>query len=72
MVLTKTDQPDNRRLSFILDDNENSTHYNQYFLRIQNVPNAYFGGRLWLDMNENIYDYKLDLEHDLSSFWFGK
>lgn len=62
--MTKTDQPDNRRLTYVLEDNESSDHYNQYFMRIQNVPNAYLGGRLWLNMNENIYDYKVDLEHN--------
>ena len=66
--ITKSDQPDNRRLTFVLNSNENSDKYNQYFLRIQNVPNAYLGGRLWLNMNENIYDYKLDLEHNFKLF----
>lgn len=61
--LTKTDQPDNRRITFVLEDNEDSENFNRYFMRIQNVPNAYLGGRLWLNMKENIYDYKIDLEH---------
>jgi len=60
---TKNSQPDNRRLTFILDNNQNSEHYNDYFLRMQNVPNAYLGGRLWLNLNENIYNYKADIEH---------
>ncbi|MDD2305134.1 MAG: TonB-dependent receptor [Prolixibacteraceae bacterium] len=60
---TKNSQPDNRRLTFILDNNQNGDHYNEYFLRMQNVPNAYLGGRLWLNLNENIYNYKADLEH---------
>lgn len=65
---TKTDQPDNRRVTFVLEDNEDSEHFNGYFMRIQNVPNAYLGGRLWLNMKENIYDYKIDLEHNFHVF----
>ncbi len=60
---TKNSQPDNRRLTFILDNNQNGNHYNEYFLRMQNVPNAYLGGRLWLNLNENIYNYKADIQH---------
>lgn len=65
---TKNSQPDNRRLTFVLDNNQNSTHYNDYFLRIQNVPNAYLGGRLWLNLDENIYNYKADIEHQFRLF----
>lgn len=65
---TKNTQPDNRRLTFILDNNIQSEHYNQYYLDIQNVPNAYKGGRLWLDLNENLTNYKLDLEHQFNPF----
>ena len=65
---TKTDQPDNRRLTYVLNEDESSSHYNQYYMRIQNVPNAYLGGRLWLNMKENIYDFKLDAEHNFSLF----
>jgi TonB-dependent receptor len=61
--LTKNNQPDNRRLTFVLDDNENSENTGQYFLRIQNVPNAYLSGRLWLEMTEKIYNAKVDFEH---------
>ncbi|HPE77316.1 MAG TPA: TonB-dependent receptor [Draconibacterium sp.] len=65
---TNTNQPDNRRLTFVFEDNENSTNYGKYSMRIQNVPNAYLGGRLWLDMNENVYDAKADLEHNFKPF----
>jgi TonB-dependent receptor len=61
--LTKTDQPDNRRITFVLNNNESSSQFGRYYMRIQNVPNAYLGGRLWLDMKENIFDYKIDIEH---------
>lgn len=60
---TSNEQPDNRRLTFVLDENEQSDRDQQYYLRLQNVPNAYMGGRLWLNMQENVYDLKADLEH---------
>ncbi len=66
--LTKTDQPDNRRNTYVLNTDEGSKYYNQYYMRIQNVPNAYLGGRLWLNMKENIYDFKLDAEHNFTLF----
>ncbi len=66
--MTRTDQPDNRRITLVYDDRESSDHYKQYFMRIQNSPNAYLGGRLWLNMKEDIYDYKIDLEHNFHLF----
>ncbi|MBA4409383.1 MAG: TonB-dependent receptor [Bacteroidota bacterium] len=74
---TSNDQPDNRRLTFVLDENDQSERYNQYYLRLQNVPNAYMAGRLWLNMVENVYDFKADLEHlfnlfDSKSSWTFK
>jgi len=74
---TKNDQPDNRRLTYVLDNDKNSAHNEQYFLRMQNVPNAYLGGRLWLGLTENIIDYKVDLEHNFKvlnseNFWTVK
>jgi hypothetical protein len=65
---TKTNQPDNRRLTFVLDDSEGSEQQGNYFLRIQNVPNAYLGGRLWIDMTEKIYNAKVDGEHKFNLF----
>jgi len=65
---TSNDQPDNRRLTFVLDQNDQSTYSNQYYLRLQNVPNAYMAGRLWLNMVENVYDFKADLEHQFNLF----
>lgn len=65
---TKNTQPDNRRLTYILDTDKESSRYNQYFLRMQNVPNAYLGGRLWLNLNEHIYNYKVDFEHNFKLF----
>lgn len=66
--ITKNNQPDNRRLTFVLDDNEGSEMVDQYFLRVQNVPNAYLSGRLWLDLTENIYNAKIDLDHKFRLF----
>jgi TonB-dependent receptor len=65
---TKNDQPDNRRLTFVKNDDNQSDYFNQYYLRIQNVPNAYMGGRLWLEMAENVYDLKADLDHQFTLF----
>lgn len=65
---TSNDQPDNRRLTFVLDGNDQSDRYKQYYLRLQNVPNAYMAGRLWLNMVENVYDFKADLEHQFNLF----
>jgi TonB-dependent receptor len=66
--ITKNDQPDNRRLTFVLDNAEEETDSSSYFLRIQNVPNAYLAGRLWLNMTEQIYDAKIDIEHKFRLF----
>lgn len=66
--LTKNNQPDNRRITYVQDNNEGSETQGQYSLRIQNVPNAYLAGRLWLDMTEKIYDAKVDLEHKFKLF----
>ncbi|HET6559577.1 MAG TPA: TonB-dependent receptor [Prolixibacteraceae bacterium] len=65
---TKNNQPDNRRLTYVLNDNDQSDRFNQYYLELQAAPNAYMGGRLWLDMKENVYDLKADLEHHFLLF----
>jgi TonB-dependent receptor len=65
---TKNDQPDNRRLTFILNADPESSHYHSYYMSLQNVPNAYLGGRLWLSLDEHIVNYKVDLEHLFSVF----
>lgn len=60
---TKNVQPDNRRLTYVLDNNQQSDRYNSYYMSLQNVPNPYLGGRLWLNLNEHVTDYKVDMEH---------
>jgi hypothetical protein len=65
---TKNDQPDNRRLTFVLDSDPNSDRHGEYFLRMQNVPNAYMAGRLWLNLEEKVTNYKIDLEHQFKVF----
>lgn len=65
---TKNSQPDNRRLTYVLDNDMESSRHDQFFLRMQNVPNAYLGGRLWLNLDENLYNYKADLEHNFKLF----
>jgi outer membrane receptor for ferrienterochelin and colicin len=66
--LTKKNQPDNRRLTYVQVNDEGSERNNQYYLRIQNKANAYLGGRLWIDMKEDILDGKLDFSHDFKLF----
>jgi len=61
--LTKNKQPDNRRLTYVQDNTEGNSFTDNYYLLIQNSPNVYDGGRLWSDMNEKIYDLKIDLDH---------
>jgi len=60
---TKNIQPDNRRLAYGLNENEESKNFNKYYLRLQSFPNPYMGGRLWLDLDEKVTEYKADLEH---------
>lgn len=66
--LTNSDQPDNRRTTYVLNETESSPNYNRYYAKIQNQTNPYLSGRLWLNMNERIYDYKVDLEHNFHLF----
>ena len=65
---TNDQRPDNRRLTFILDGDPSSPYYHQYFLRMQNVPNVYLGGRLWQSLKENLTNYKIDIEHLFNVF----
>lgn len=65
---TSKDQPDNRRLTQVKVLDEGSIHNNDYYLRIQNVPNPYLAGRLWIEMKEDILDGKLDFSHDFKPF----
>lgn len=60
---TNNKQPDNRRLAYALDQNDQSENFNKYYLRLQSVPNPYLGGRLWLDLDENVVEFKADFEH---------
>jgi len=60
---TNNKQPDNRRLAYALDQNDQSENFNKYYLRLQSVPNPYMGGRLWLDLDENVVELKADFEH---------
>lgn len=68
---TNKNQPDNRRLTQVQITDEGSERYNQYYLRVQNVPNPYLAGRLWINMDEKIIDGKLDVIHQLN-FPFSK
>lgn len=63
---TNKNQPDNRRLTFVQITDPGSERFGQYYLRLQNIPNAYLGGRLWIDMDENMYNAKFDLTHDFT------
>ena len=59
---TNNKQPDNRRLAYALDENVQGNNFNRYYLRLQSVPNPYMGGRLWLDLDENVVEFKADFE----------
>jgi outer membrane receptor protein involved in Fe transport len=59
-------QPDNRRLTFVRITDQGSDRFNQYYLRLQNVPNPYLAGRQWIDMKEDIQDAKLDITHQIN------
>jgi outer membrane receptor protein involved in Fe transport len=74
---TNKEQPDNRRLYWVQINDETSERYQDYYLRVQNVPNPYYSGRLWIDMKENTVDGKLDFSHNFKLFdsendWFFK
>lgn len=64
--ITKKNQPDNRRLTYVKITDTDSDRFNDYYLRIQNVPNPYLAGRLWIDMKEDIFNGKIDFSHDFS------
>jgi outer membrane receptor protein involved in Fe transport len=66
--ITNRNQPDNRRLTYVEITDRESDKFNQRYLRIQNIPNPYLAGRLWIDMNEKIADTKIDLVHNFSPF----
>ena len=66
--LTNKKQPDNRRLMFVQNNDETSERFQQYSLRVQNVPNPYYAGRLWIDMKETANDAKLDFTHNFNLF----
>ncbi len=68
---TNKNQPDNRRLTWVQITDEASERFNQYYLRLQNVPNPYLAGRHWIDMEEVIKDGKLDVTHQMN-FPFSK
>jgi TonB-dependent receptor len=63
---TKNKKPDDRRLYFVQDQDEN------YYLELQNqATNVKNGGRLYIDLFERIYNAGVDLEHELYPFIEG-
>jgi outer membrane receptor for ferrienterochelin and colicin len=69
---TSKDQPDNKRLMYVQNTNEESERFNLYALRLQNIPNVYLAGRMWIDMDENVYNAKFDLDHKFTLPGSGK
>lgn len=63
---TNRNQPDNRRITLVEITDESSGKFNQRYLRIQNVPNPYLAGRLWIEMKEHISNAKADIIHDFN------
>jgi TonB-dependent receptor len=63
---TRSYKPDDRRLYFVKDPNDN------YYLELQNqATNVKNGGRLTIDLNEYIYNARFDIEHEFSPFIEG-
>jgi TonB-dependent receptor len=59
---TRNYKPDDRRLQYVLDNNRND-----YYLELQNKPtNVKNGGRLYIDLNEKIYNLSANLEHNFA------
>jgi outer membrane receptor for ferrienterochelin and colicin len=65
---TNKDQPDNKRLMFVQNDNEESDRFGEYELRLQSIPNVYLAGRMWIEMDENVYNAKYDFDHNFTLF----
>ena len=65
---TNKDQPDNKRLTYVQNANEESERYGQYELEMQGNANVYMAGRMWIEMDENVYNSKFDLTHDFTLF----
>lgn len=65
---TSKDQPDNRRLTYVQNTNEENDRFGLYALRLQNIPNVYLAGRMWIDMDENVYNSKFDFDHNFTLF----
>jgi len=60
---TKSKKPDDRRLYFVQDQDDN------YYLELQNQStNVKNGGRLSIDLFERIFNAGVDLEHELFPF----
>lgn len=63
---TRNYKPDDRRLYFVKDPNDN------YYLELQNqATNVKNGGRLTIDLKESIYNGRFDIEHDFFPFIEG-
>jgi outer membrane receptor for ferrienterochelin and colicin len=74
---TNKDQPDNKRLLYVQNTNEGNDRFGKYELRLQSIPNVYLAGRMWIEMDENVYNGKLDFDHNFTLFgseniWQGK
>jgi outer membrane receptor for ferrienterochelin and colicin len=65
---TNKDQPDNKRLMYAQNDNEESDRFGAYELRLQSIPNVYLAGRMWIEMDENVYNGKFDFDHNFTLF----
>lgn len=63
---TNSYKPDDRRLYFVKDPDDN------YYLELQNqATNVKNGGRLSIDLDEHVYNARLDIEHEFTPFMEG-
>ncbi len=53
--------PDNKRLTWVLNDQEDSPYYQQYGLNFSFAANSNLSGRIFHDLNEQIYNAGSDL-----------
>jgi TonB-dependent receptor len=63
---TNSYKPDDRRLYFVRDPNNN------YYLELQNqATNVKNGGRLSIDLDEHVYNARADIVHEFKPFMAG-
>lgn len=57
------DQPDVRRITYVLNDDINSENFGKYGLNVNFAANTDLNGRIYMYMKENIYTGAINYEH---------